>query len=632
MNGCTDPAVAFCYTCQQFMCPFGQISHKRASHLYHHSTMQLDQESATLLPRVIKRSDRYCTVLKHKKQELNFYCYTCSCVICRDCTVVLHNGHDITELSTIAEAHRDEMRESLESAQIIVSRLVGAIDRNRKMVEQVHSSKQDAAMAIEDTFGQVMRTLDERKKRLLSELETIYQSKAASLNQQKEQFETMEQDIGHYTKVTSKILETHTDHEVVALKGLVPSELKAILKKVENVSLLPSEHSYLKFLAERGELINELLKLGSIMDLSPSPHFSPCECAFVATVNTKIPVVVKTLSSKGDAYPCGGLKVMAELRPKSHDGLAVSGDVVDHGDGTYTVTLTPQMAGPHQLLVTMNGQHVQNSPHNLEIRHNYKAICSPTEVMKLGSNPYCIAIHENGDIYVSSSDHSIYIFDQDRQLKGTIGSQEGGNGQFSGPGLFIKGDLMYVADYYNHCIQQWTTDGKLLHQFGEKGSGQGQFNGPWEVIIDSANRVIISDSDNNRVEVFNQSGDWLMTLDGNGLGESAFSDPRGLALDSQGNIYVVANGSNTIKVFSPEGTHIKTYGDVNCPIGIVIDDYGFSFVSERHGNCLSVFDPEGNKIHTVGNLNNPCGIALDTKHGCIYVSNCGGKNVFKYPL
>ena len=42
------------------------------------------------------------------------------------------------------------------------------------------------------------------------------------------------------------------------------------------------------------------------------------------------------------------MQVKAELRPKSHDGAVVPGKVEDHGDGTYTITLTPQDAGPHR--------------------------------------------------------------------------------------------------------------------------------------------------------------------------------------------------------------------------------------------------------------------------------------------
>ena len=85
----------------------------------------------------------------------------------------------------------------------------------------------------------------------------------------------------------------------------------------------------------------------------------------------------ESMTSKGEKYPCGGLQVKAELRSKSHDGAVVPGEVEDHGDGTYTITLTPQTAGPHQLLVTMDGQYVQNSHCDLDvIRHRqYNTLC-----------------------------------------------------------------------------------------------------------------------------------------------------------------------------------------------------------------------------------------------------------------
>ena len=82
-------------------------------------------------------------------------------------------------------------------------------------------------------------------------------------------------------------------------------------------------------------------------------------------------VKVESMTSKGERYPYGGLQVSAELRPKSHDGAVVPGEVEDHGDGTYAITLTPQTAGPHQLLITMDGQHVLNSPCDLDVRMKY---------------------------------------------------------------------------------------------------------------------------------------------------------------------------------------------------------------------------------------------------------------------
>ena len=53
--------------------------------------------------------------------------------------------------------------------------------------------------------------------------------------------------------------------------------------------------------------------------------------------------------------------------------------------------------------------------------------------------------------------------------------------------------MLYVVDGYNHRIQNLTSGGEFLHNFGLKGSGQGEFDNPEAVIVDSNNRVIVSD-------------------------------------------------------------------------------------------------------------------------------------------
>ena len=630
VKGCNDPAVVFCCSCHMFMCTFGQECHNRALHLSQHNVIGLDRESATLLPTLIIPTEHHCSHPKHKKQQLDFYCKTCSCLICPLCFITVHKDHNITELSTAAEADRDEMRGTLQCAQEVVSTLAGAIDANKKMMQQVETSKQEAELAIIQTFKQLMETLEERKKVLLMELETIALSKTTSLTLQKEQFEKIQHDISHYTEVTSHILQTHTDHEVVALGGLVPTELKATLKKVENVSLTPNPHCYLSATLQSDSLVKVLSEFGGVVDLSTSEYTFAFKS--VSRVNRKYHVKVENKTSKGERYPCVALQVKAELRPKSHDGAVFLGEVEDHGDGTYTLTLIPQTAGPHQLVVTMDGHHVQRSPYDLEVMSDYTSLCDVQQVISV-KDPSCVAIHENGDIYVGSGDHHIYVFDQGGHLKNTIGSKGSGDGQFSDPcSMSIIGEVMYIADFGNHRIQKLTTGGKFLHEFGKEGSGQGQFRCPNSVVADSKNRVIVSDRDNHRVQVFSQDGNWLFTIAGTASGDNCFQHPRGLALDPQGNIHVTARGSNTIKVFTPEGTYVRSYGDVKTPSGVAVDEEGYSFVTDLDGGCFSIFDPKGQKIHTVGNLNKPFRLALDPLRGSLYVPNYGTSSVLKFSL
>eukprot|EP00731_Ephydatia_muelleri_P034027 Em0045g12a len=633
-EGSSDPAVVFCCACHHFLCAFCLEHHKRNRMWSKHKIVGLDQEGARQLHTTMKPRDHYCSQPNHEDNKLNFYCETCSLLVCLHCTTGTHKSHSVKEISTVAKTQQMEMTGALEDAKEVVTKLTGAIDENKRIIEQVEISKRNAFLAINQTFEILQQTLEERKKTLLSELEAITLSKSTALTLQKEQFEKMVGDIGHYTDTASQILQTHTDHGIVALGGLIPTELQATLKRVQTISLTPNQHSNISVSVKTDDLIRQLSKLGSIFDFYPSPSSCTWMSTSAAKVGTRYHVKVQSKTSKGEEYPHGGVEVKGEMRSKTHNGAVVYGEVEDHRDGTYTITLTPQTAGPHQLLITMDGQHVQNSPNDLDVRpkpkRDYHTLCNVQQVIQCNM-PLCVAIHDNGDIYVGSGYHCIYVFDQTGQLKNTIGSSGSGDGQFSYPyGISIKGDVLYVADTGNHRVQKLTSSGKFLHKFGQEGSGQGQFNSPVAVIIDSNNKLIVSDFYNHRIQIFNENGGWLLTIDGKGSGNHCFQSPWGLALDPQGNIHVAAEGSNTIKVFSKEGVYVRMYGDPNGPRGLAIDGEGYSLVSEFGGHCLSIYDPEGNKIHTVGNLKYPHGTALDPRDGSVFIANYGANTVLKY--
>lgn len=634
IDGRNGPAVVFCCACREFLCKLCHEHHKSGRKLSKHGMIVLNAEGASQLQTTMKPREHYCSQPNHEDNKLNFYCETCSSLICRDCTTVAHKEHRVIELSTVAKTCQKNISTSLKSSTGIVTKLTDAMEGDDKMIQQIETAKKETLSAVNQAFDALHQTLEKRRKALLSELEGTALSKAAALTLQKEQFSKIVKDIGYLNKMASYTLHTHSDRELVSLGDLIPTELHAAVKKVEAMSLTPSNHSCTSLLLQTDELLKEISKFGQIYELLPSPSASTWTFASpsVLRVETRFNLQVQSKTSKGEAYSHGGAQVKSELKPKTQEGAAAKGEVKDNWDGTYTISLAAQTTGPHQLLVTIDGQPVQGSPCDVDVKPkpNYRALSNAQQVIKCSSYPLCFAIHDNGDIYVGSWANCIYVFDQKGQLKNTIGGAGNGDGQFNYPfGIAIKGDLLYVADYGNHRIQKLTAKGEFLHQFGQKGSGQGQFNGPSAIIVDSKNRLIVSDYYNHRIQMFDQEGGWLLTIDGKG---ASSLNPWGLALDPQGNIHVAAYGSNAIKVFTTGGAYVRMYGDLKCPIGIAIDPDGYSLVCEKDGNCLSIIDPQGIKVHSVENLIGPYGTALDPRDGCVYVANFGASTVLKYSV
>ena len=393
IDGRSGPAEVFCCTCFRFMCTFCHEHHKCHPKLSKHNMVGLDQEGAKQLQTTMKPRDHYCSQPNHEDNKLNFYCESCKLMVCRDCTTVAHKDHGVSDVSTVAEAHRGDMRRTLQHVQ---DTLAGAIGANEKTMKLVETSKHEAELAINVSFEQLLERLVERKKALLSEMESIALTQTTSLTLQKEQLEKIQQKISHYSEVTSHILCTHTDHEVVAMGGCVPTELKASIMEVENMSPWTSQYGPITADVQVDALMKEVSMFGDVYQQSPVPCKTEYTIESVMRRNTKCLMKLEARMLNGERYPRGGVQVEAEMRSKTHNGAVVYGEVEDHRDGTYTITLTPQTAGPHQLVITMDGQHVQNSPHDLDVTYSL-TLCNAQQVIRC-SHPLCVAIHDNGDI------------------------------------------------------------------------------------------------------------------------------------------------------------------------------------------------------------------------------------------
>ena len=558
-------------------------------------------------------------------------------MICRECAAKgEHRDHRHADIRDVAREHRDGIRRALQHAQEVVAKLGGAMDRADQAIRLTESSKESDVTKVNKVFDELSCKLEARKQSLLAELEGAVLRRAATLEYRKTRIQKMQQDLLRYCEVMFETLQTHSDQEVVSMENLLPTALSDTLRAFKDVALDSSNQDSVSVLMEVDELACDLASVGQVKDTSAYPPASTWTSKSVPKVNRPYHITVSAMTSARERYRHGGMHLQVDLTSKLHDGMVVSGHAKDSGDGTYTITLTPQCEGPHSLSITMDGQHVKNSPFDVDVQRphtpDYSTLHAPRELANVKA-PWCLAVHKNGDIFVGSKTNSIHVFDRNGRLKHTIGSSGHGDGQFNAPrDIAISGDVLYVADFLNHRVQKLTAEGEFLQKFGEYGSSNGQFNGPFGLAIDSSDMIYVSDSNNDRIQAFNRDCSWLMTISGRGPGNTEFHLPRGIARDVQGNIYVAAYGSASIMVFTPGGSFLRKYGNLKRPSRIAVDGDGHSFVSEGGSDHLAVFDPKGRRVHTVKDLSTPGGVAIDTKASCLYVANKGANNVLKYSL
>lgn len=152
---------------------------------------------------------------------------------------------------------------------------------------------------------------------------------------------------------------------------------------------------------------------------------------------------------------------------------------------------------------------------------------------------------------------------------GTLGP--GGDGLATGSALHYPVDIaldlagnLYIADGQNHRVQKVDTDGNVTTvagtgAFGAGGDGPATgsaLNWPYGVEVDSAGYLYIADSYNHRIQQVDLDGN-VSTIAGTGItgagGDgpatgSALDFPSGISLDSHRNVYIADTNNHRIQL------------------------------------------------------------------------------------
>lgn len=248
---------------------------------------------------------------------------------------------------------------------------------------------------------------------------------------------------------------------------------------------------------------------------------------------------------------------------------------------------------------------------------DYTTVFNPVMSVKT-SNPYHVAVHENGDIVVANhTQHTVEVYNKTGANKTSFKS--GGTHPL---GVSIVGDILYVVEFSSKRCHKMTVNGESLCVIGE-----GQLNLPWGCAISDNGTLYIADEGSNRVQAFNPDGTLQKTLCAN----PQVTEPRDVAIDQHQNIHVTTKSPGCIKVFDADNNFIRDYGKevLSWPSGVAVDSFGFCLVGDWEGKCLHIFDPTGKHIHKIGHNGYVCGVAVDGENS-VYVVNYTSKYVYKY--
>ncbi|MCK4670072.1 MAG: hypothetical protein KAT43_02620 [Nanoarchaeota archaeon] len=265
---------------------------------------------------------------------------------------------------------------------------------------------------------------------------------------------------------------------------------------------------------------------------------------------------------------------------------------------------------------------------------------------------------------------------------------------FNNPtGVFVRGNDIYIADFYNHRVSKWFTTAGTHGWIGGASNGwkvtNGVFTGaldyqsffaPSHVFVDSSGNMYIPhhhciskwDSSGNAQGWIGHGFDgWQQSyVPSSGSSDyKSFSGCNGTFVDSNGNIYVADFANHRVSKWDSNGNSLgwigggsdgwKTtsgassgtdYQSFNYPTGVFVDSNGSNiYVSERDNHRISKWDSNGNAVGWIGGASNnwqigsapsvqnsdyqsfgfPMGVHVDSS-GNIYVADWFNNRISKW--
>jgi len=224
-------------------------------------------------------------------------------------------------------------------------------------------------------------------------------------------------------------------------------------------------------------------------------------------------------------------------------------------------------------------------------------------------------------IYVADSSNArVQIFDRTtRTYLTTLGTGWGtGSYEFNYPTdvAVDGGGRIYVADFYNHRVQQFS--GALVYQrtFGTSGvpyltDGE-HFNNPSGVAVSNGGDIYVTEERGHRLLKLNAGGalQWAAGEPGvGGWDNTHLNWPGDVDVASSGQAYVADSGANRVQVFSSGGAYLATIGtgdwgtgnyEFKYPLGVAVDGSGNVYVADTYNHRVQVYNSSYTYVATLG--------------------------------
>ena len=634
-------ATGFCRDCGKFICDKCTEMHQTWEEYSTHQIVTIQNvqaDAASFIPPTKKVL--YCQ--KHKEKLLEIYCETCKELICSNCTIRLHQGHQYDVASDTFTKHKQEITDQLEPIKRHLATVNTALPSFDARSKEIQDQRETHQADIHKRIDQLQQALEQRRTELIGQLDQLTQRKLKSLAAQRDQVDLLHTQLTSCLEYVEGSLKTGTQGEILGMKVSLLQQIKQLTGDFDSGILAPKEEANILLVGD-SDLHRVCEVFATVIGNLACPE--KCYCTGDGIKSAKVGELATFIvhaidgSDKECRLPVKGLST--EL-VSCKANTKVECQVRRVGESEYELQYQPVTRGQHQLHIRIYGKSIKGSPYTVVAMPSLQSLGKPVRAIGNIKSPWGIASNSKGQIVVAEcGGHCISVFTPEGHKIRSFGSKGSAQGQFSCPrGVAVdRDDNIIVMDSVNHRVQKFTSEGKFLATVGTKGSSALQFNYPTGVGINSMNdKVYILEQENHRIQILNMDLTHSSSFGVRGSGDGQFTHPYDIAFDSINNLYIVDFGNNRIQVFTPDGKFLRKFGtlgsgngQLNIPYSIAIDGNDTAYVADYGNHRISIFTTQGQFLRSIGSkgtadgqLQTPQGVAID-KDGFILVSD-GGNN------
>ena len=632
-------ATGFCRDCGQFVCNKCTELHKKWKEFSTHQIASLSvvqKEAANLVPPTKKVM--YCP--KHPENILKIYCETCGELICNDCTIRLHQGHNYDLVTDTFPKHKEEIVSSLQPVKQQLATVNKAVQALVTRTKEIEDQRITVEADIHKHIDRLHQALEQRRTELVGQLHRLTQQKLKGLAAQRDQCELVQTKLSSCLDYVEGSLNTGSEGEILAMKTPVLKQIGQIAAEFNPSTLAPEQEANIQLVTDDSLDLLQACKefAGVARSVYPEKCYTTGDGLKTATIGEEATVTLHARDKDDRECTVPIQNLTAEL-VCSKDGTTAECQVKDTDRSKYMIKYKPTTRGNHELHIRIKGKSTKGSPFTVTVGPPLQTLRNPIRVIGNVNEPWGLTTNSEGHIIVAEYNACcVSVFTPEGMKIRSFGSKGSANSQFNGPtGVAVdNANNIYVVDNSNYRIQKFTTTGKFTAAVGTRGSNPLQFNSPVGIGFNKKNgKLYVSDEGNDRIQVLKTNLTHHRSFGSKGSENGQFNYPMDVAFDSTGNIIYVADRNNHhIQTFTPDGQFLQKFGtgQLQSPYSIAIHG-DMVYVAEPHQHRVSVFSSEGKflksfgvKGEAQGQFNGPRGVAVDA-NGFVFVADRSNNRV-----